>query len=103
MLSGLMKNSPDALERLLNVTSRPEAYLSNLDFMRKYVAENGGFDEALAKMNNLSYLYQSFICAVFNLMFYSDCKKIVIQPLGSFTLKENKSGTKSILFHFGTQ
>tara|TARA_R110001583_G_scaffold85368_2_gene223691 strand:+ start:2874 stop:3437 length:564 start_codon:yes stop_codon:yes gene_type:complete len=103
MLAELMDNSPEALERLLNVTSRPEPYIDSLNFMRQYVATNGGFDESLAQMQNLSYLYQSFVCGVFNLIFFSDCKKIVIDPLGSFTLKENKSGTKSILFHFGTR
>lgn len=103
MLSDLMDNSPDALERLLNVTSRPEPYIESLNFMRQHVADNGGFDESLAQMQNLSYLYQSFICGVFNLIFFSNCKKIIIDPLGSFTLKQNKSGTKSILFHFGTR
>lgn len=103
MLADLMKNAPDSFERLLNVTARPEPYLESLDFMRQHVADKGGFDESLAQMQNLSYLYQSFICGVFNLIFFSNCKKIIIEPLGSFTLKQNKSGTKSILFHFGTR
>jgi len=100
MLTHLVDKSPDALERLLNVTSRPEHYIGKLEFMRDYVVKHGGFDESLAKMQNLSYLYQSFICAIFNLLFYSECKKIVVPPLGSFTLKVNKTGSKSIIFQF---
>jgi len=100
LLTHLVEKSPDALERLLNVTSRPEHYIGKLEFMRDYVVDNGGFDESLAEMQNLSYLYQSFVCTIFNLLFYSDCKKIIIPPLGSFTLKVNKTGSKSIIFQF---
>jgi hypothetical protein len=100
MLSKLVEKSPEALEKLLNVTSRPEQYLGKLEFMREHVLNEGGFDESLVKLQNLSYLYQSFICGIFNLLFYTDCKKIIIPPLGSFTLKENRSGTKSIIFKF---
>lgn len=98
MLTKLLSKSPDALERLLNVASRPEQYIDKLEFMRQHVVDKGGFDESLVKMQNISYLYQTFICGIFNLLFYTGCKKIIIPPLGSFTLKENQTGTKSIIF-----
>ena len=103
MLSKLLERSPEGLERLLNVSARPEPLLEKLSFMSDYALNSRKFDESLVQKHNLSYLYQSVICAVFNLLFYSECKKITISPLGSFTLKTLNSGNKTITFDFEDQ